>query len=125
MVEVEKEVPPLGDNPTLNLTRAHEEEKTKALRALSVIQAAVSELIFIRIMDCETAKEAWDKLKEMYVSSDRTRQMQILNLKKQFQVLNIKDNESIREFADWLMEVVNKIRLLGEELKDEMVVEKV
>ncbi|XP_039135749.1 uncharacterized protein LOC120273174 [Dioscorea cayenensis subsp. rotundata] len=124
-VEAEKEVPPLGNNPTLNEIRAHEEEKTKAPRALFVIHGAVSETIFLRIMDCETTKEAWDKLKEMYAGSDRTKKIQILNLKRQFQVLNMKDNESIKEFADRLMEVVNKIRLLGEDLTDESVVEKV
>ena len=69
-------------------------------------------------MSCETPKEVWDKLKEMYLGSDRTRQMQILNLMRQFEVLRMKDNEFIKEYVDRLMEVVNKIRLLGEDLTD-------
>ena len=72
-VETERQVQPLGNNPTLNQIRAHEEEEAKAPRALSYIHAAVSEPIFTRIMACETPKEAWDKLKEMYLGSDRTR----------------------------------------------------
>ena len=59
------------------------------------------------------------------MGSDRTRQMQILNLKRQFEVLRMKDNESIKDYIDRLMEVVNKIRLLGEDLIDQRVVEKV
>ncbi|KAL6323788.1 hypothetical protein AAG906_002256 [Vitis piasezkii] len=118
-------VQPLGNNPTLNQIRAHEEEEAKAPRALSYIHAAVSEPIFTRIIARETPKEAWDKLKEMYLGSDRTRQMQILNLKRQFEVLRMKDNEFIKEYVDRLMEVVNKIRLLGEDLTDQRVVEKV
>ena len=51
--------------------------------------------------------------------------MQILNLKRQFEVLRMKDNESIKEYVDRLMEVVNKIRLLGKDLTDQRVVEKV
>ncbi|RVX04494.1 Retrovirus-related Pol polyprotein from transposon RE1 [Vitis vinifera] len=124
-VETERQVQPLGNNPTLNQIRAHEEEEAKAPRALSYIHAAVSEPIFTRIMACETPKEAWDKLKEMYLGSDRTRQMQILNLKRQFEVLRMKDKEFIKEYVDRLMEVVNKIRLLGEDLTDQRVVEKV
>ena len=80
---------------------------------------------FTRIMTCETPKEALDKLKEMYMGSDRTRQMQVLNLKRDFEVLRMKDNESIKEYVDRLMEVVNKIRLLGADLTDQRVVEKV
>ena len=39
--------------------------------------------------------------------------------------MRIKDNESIKEYVDRLMEVVNKIRLLGEDLTNQRVVEKV
>ncbi|RVW71157.1 hypothetical protein CK203_059823 [Vitis vinifera] len=96
-VEIERQIQPLGNNPTLNQIRAHEEEEAKAPRALSYIHVVVLEPIFTRIMACETPKEAWDKLKEMYLGSDRIR----------------------------LMEVVNKIRLLGKDLTDQRVVEKV
>ena len=115
----------MGNNPTLNQIRAYEEEEAKALRALSYIHVVVSEPIFTRIIACETPKEAWDKLKEMYLGSDRIRQMQILNMKRQFEVLRMKDNEFVKEYVDRLMEVVNKIRLLGEDLTDQKVVEKV
>ena len=37
----------------------------------------------------------------------------------------MKDNESIKEYVDRLMEVVNKIWLLGEDLTYQRVVEKV
>ena len=123
-IEAEKQVLPLGDNPTLDQIKAHEEEKAKAPRTLSYIHAAIADSIFTRIMACETLKEAWDKLK-MYMGSDRTRQMQVLNLKREFEVLRMKENESIKEYADRLMVVVNKIRLLGEDLTHQRVVEKV
>ncbi|XP_065854644.1 uncharacterized protein [Euphorbia lathyris] len=98
-VESKKEVTPLGDNPTLNQIRAHEEESSKAPRALSIIHGTVSESIFMRIMTCETRNEAWEKLKELYEGNERTKRMQ-------------------------LMAVVNKIRLMGEDLPDSKVVEK-
>ncbi|KAL6349726.1 hypothetical protein AAG906_041133 [Vitis piasezkii] len=107
-VETERQIQPLGNNPTLNQIRDHEEEEANAPRALSYIHVVV-----------------WDKLKEMYLGSDRTRQMQILNLKRQFEVLRMKDNESIKEYVDRLMEVVNKIQLLGKDLTDQRVIEKV
>ena len=124
-VEIERQIQPLGNNPILNQIMAHDEEETKAPRTLSYIHVVVSKPIFTRIMACETPKEAWDKFKEMYLGSGRTRQIQILNLKRKFEVLRMKDNESIKEYVDRLMEVVNKIWLLGEDLTDQRVVEKV
>lgn len=92
---------------------------------MSYIHAIISKSIFNRIMACETPKEASDKLKEMYIGSDKTKRIQIMNLKREFEVLRMKDNKTIKEYSNRLMEVVNKIRLHGEELSDQRVMEKV
>ncbi|TXG52474.1 hypothetical protein EZV62_021643 [Acer yangbiense] len=76
-------------------------------------------------MACETAKEAWDKLKEEFQGSDRTRQMQVLNLRREFEVLRMKESETVKDYTNRLMKVVNQIRLLGEELTERIIVEKV
>ena len=89
------------------------------------MHAGVSDVIFIRIMACTTAKEVWDKLKEEFQGSVRTRQMQVLNLKRDFEGLRMKDSEVLKEFTDRLLKVVNQIKILGEDLSDKRVVEKV
>ncbi|XP_060667875.1 probable disease resistance protein At1g58390 [Ziziphus jujuba] len=66
-----------------------------------------------------------DKLKEEFQGSARARQMQVLNLKREFETLRMKDSELVKDFIDKLMKVVNQIRILGEELGDRRVVEKV
>ncbi|KAH0644760.1 hypothetical protein KY284_032644 [Solanum tuberosum] len=53
-------------------------------------------------MACKRAKEAWDRLKEEYQGSDRTRQMQVLNLKREFQSLNMQEDETISELMSAL-----------------------
>ena len=45
-VETERQIQPLGNNPTLNQIRDHEEEEANAPRALSYIHVVVSEPIF-------------------------------------------------------------------------------
>ncbi|XP_031282913.1 uncharacterized protein LOC116141558 [Pistacia vera] len=124
-VEEEKQVPHLGPNPTLNQVRAHEEEAAKAPKALSCIHSAMTDQVFPRIMACETPKQAWDTLKEEFGGSNQTRNMQVLNLRREFEVLKMQETESVKEYVDRLMAVVNKIKLLGEELTDQRVVEKV
>ena len=51
--------------------------------------------------------------------------MQVINLKREYENLKMEESETVKEYADRLMAVVNKIRLLGEELSDARVVEKV
>ncbi|XP_031277069.1 uncharacterized protein LOC116135494 [Pistacia vera] len=124
-VEENRQPPLLGQNPTLNQMRLHEEETAKAPRALSHIHAAVTDLVFTRIMAYETPKKAWDKLREEYMGSTTTRNMQVLNLRREFEMQRIQESEKVKDYVDRLMGVVNKIRLLGVELTNMRVVEKV
>ncbi|XP_060201830.1 uncharacterized protein LOC132630258 [Lycium barbarum] len=103
----------------------HREEVSKKFKVFSCIQSALSDVIFTRVMACETAKEAWDKLKEEFQGSDKTRKIRVINLRREFETLRMKDSETIEEFSNKLMKVVNQIRLLGEELSDTRIVEKV
>lgn len=69
-------------------------------------------------------KEDWDGIKEEFQGSEKTEQMQILNLRREFEVLRMNDSGSMNDFMDRVMKVVNRVRLLGEELTDKRVVEK-
>ena len=51
--------------------------------------------------------------------------MQVLNLRREFEMLRMKETETIKEYFDRLLIVVNKIRLLREDLPDRRIVEKV
>ncbi|TYH07113.1 hypothetical protein ES288_A08G207200v1 [Gossypium darwinii] len=55
VVETNRDVPPLRANPTIAQIKEHSEEKYKAL---SCIHSSVTDVIFTRIMTCETANEA-------------------------------------------------------------------
>ncbi|XP_022717661.1 uncharacterized protein LOC111276114 [Durio zibethinus] len=120
-----KEPPQLLANLTVTQMKNYSEEKAKRYKAKSYIESSISNDIFIRIMTCETAKQAWDVFKEEFQSSDKTRQMQVLNLRREFEVLKIKESENLKEYNDRFMKIVNKIRLLGEKLSDKKIVEKV
>jgi len=60
-------------------------------------------------MPCEIAKEAWDTLQEAFQGNERTWQMQVLNLRREFEMLRMKEVETIKEYFDRLLAVVNKI----------------
>ena len=68
-------------------------------------------------MACTTTKEAWDKLKEESKGSVKTRQMQVLNLRREFESLKM-DLETVKQFSERLLKVVNQIKILGEDSSD-------
>ncbi|XP_016751812.1 uncharacterized protein [Gossypium hirsutum] len=123
-IETSRDVP-LKSSSIIAQIKQHSEEVAKKFKALSCIHSTVTDVIFTRIMNYETAKEAWDKLKEEYQGSDRMRQIQVLNLWREFEVLKMKESETVKEYSDRLMKVVNQIRLHGEEFPDKRIVEKV
>ncbi|ESR34856.1 hypothetical protein CICLE_v10006567mg [Citrus x clementina] len=45
-------------------------------------------------MTCETVKHAWDLLKQEYQGNVRTKQMQVLNLRKEFEMQKMKETET-------------------------------
>ena len=51
--------------------------------------------------------------------------MQVLNLKREFESLNMQEDETISKYADRISLIVNNIRLFGEEFTDKRIVEKV
>jgi len=119
------EIQPLQADPTVVEIRNYNEELRTRSKAKTCIHYAVSDVVFTRIINCETTKEAWDTLREAFQGNERTWQLQILNLRKEFEMLRMKETEIIKEYFDRLLIVVNKIRLLCEDLPDRRIVEKV
>ncbi|KAF2297899.1 hypothetical protein GH714_004897 [Hevea brasiliensis] len=56
-------------------------------------------------MACETTKEAWDKIKEEFQGTEKTKQMKLLTLKIEYENLMMKETESIKDYTSRLMEV--------------------
>ena len=125
VVEVGEDPRPVGPNPTLNQMKLYEELKARKPRALTCIHSALSDAVFTRIMACESPKEVWDKLKEEFEGSFRVKAVKVLTLKREFELLRMKEGETVKEYSSKLLELVNKIRILGEVIEDSKVVEKI
>ena len=124
VIENDADPAALPPNPTLTQLKKHEEELANKPKTLTYIHAEVSNAVFISIMTCESPKEAWDKLKEDFEGNTQTKLMQILNLKKEFEIQKMKESESVKEYGSKLMTIVNQIKLLGEDFPTQRIVEK-
>ncbi|XP_016553417.2 uncharacterized protein LOC107852893 [Capsicum annuum] len=121
----ELDVQLLTNNPTLNDTKKHDELVTRSPRALICIHSSLTKVIFIRIMACEIAKEAWDKQKDEFEGNNRVKSVKVLALKREFELLNMKDSDNMKEYSSKLMYIVNQIRILGENFLDQKVVKNI
>ena len=123
---IESDVEPISlpQNPTLAQIKRHDEEMARKPKTLSCLHSAVSEEVFTSIMSCESPKQAWDKLKEEFEGNTQTKLMQILNLKREFEMMGIKCGEGVKEYGSRLMSICNQIKLLGGEFHDQRVVDK-
>ncbi|XP_017629163.1 uncharacterized protein LOC108472164 [Gossypium arboreum] len=124
VVNSDAEPAPLRANPIVAQIRQHADERTERHKAMSCIQNCVSDVIFTRIMAYKTPKQAWDRLKEEFQGTERTRQQQLLNLKRDFEDLKIKEEETVRQYSNRIMAMVNSIRLFGEQFNEARIVEK-
>ncbi|XP_017617926.1 uncharacterized protein LOC108462496 [Gossypium arboreum] len=52
-------------------------------------------------------------------------QQQLLNLRRDFENLKMKEEETVKQYSDRIMSVINNIRLLGEQFSEVRIVEKV
>ena len=92
--------------------------------ALAAIFQGVPEETLLLLAEKETAKDAWDTLKTMYVGTDRVKEARAQTLKSEFEALRMKGTESVDDFAVRLTTLVNQIRGLGEKMEESYVVKK-
>ena len=84
----------------------------------------MTDAILSRLLSCETAKEIWDKLKAEFEGDDSSKELQVLNLKAEFETMEMQDSESIKDYATRFMNVVSQMRVLGEQIEDQRAVER-
>lgn len=114
-IEEDYVIDPLPDNPKLAQIRNHKERKQRKSKAKSCLFSAVSQAIFTKIMTLKSAKAIWDFLKQEYEGNEKVKGMQVLNLIREFEMQQMKESETIKEYSDRLLSIVNKVRLLGTE----------
>ena len=122
-VSEEYEVPPLSDNPTMAQIKLHNERRQRKSKAKASLFAAVSSTIFTRIMTLKTANEIWNFLKKEYEGNERVKGMQVLNLIREFEMQRMKELETIKDYSNRLLSIVNKVRLLGTDFSDSRIVQ--
>ncbi|XP_038722020.1 uncharacterized protein LOC120014174 [Tripterygium wilfordii] len=115
----------LAENPTVQALKDFNEKKQKKFKALTFLHSAIDDTIFTRVVGIKCIKKAWEKLQEEYQGNARVRQQKLLTLKREFELLKMQESEQIKDYSDKLSEMVNQMKLYGEEVPDHKVIEKI
>lgn len=108
VVENDAEPPELTANPSLARMKKQEEDVARK-HTFSLIKC-----YFHLKHECETPKEAWNKLKGEFEGHERVKAIKLLTLKPEFELLRMANGENVEKFASKLLELLNKIRLFSE-----------
>ena len=100
------------------------ERKARKSKARASLFVVVSKEIFTRIMTIKSTYEIGSFLKNEYEGDERIKGMQALNLVREFEMQKMNESETIKEYANKLLSIANKVRLLGSEFSDSRIVEK-
>ena len=55
---------------------------------------------FAKIVSATSAKQAWDILAKVYVGSERLKRVKMQTLKRQFELLQMKEKEGVAEYLN-------------------------
>ena len=101
------------------------ENRKKDSKALFFIQQAVHETIFSRIAAATTSKQAWLILQNEFQGSSRVITVKLQTLRREFEILFMKSNESVQDFLSRVTEIVSQMKSYGEHLPDHIIIAKV
>lgn len=99
--------------------------KLKDLKVKNYLFQVIDKSILKTILQKDTSKQLWDSIKRKYQGNARVKHAQLQALRREFEVLEMKNGESVTEYISRVMLVANNMRNLGEDMKDVKIVEKV
>ena len=76
-------------------------------------------------MHYDSAKDIWEKLNKIYKGDEKVKEYKLQIFRAKFEQLKMNEDEDIIAYVLRVDEVVNSIRGLGDELKEQVVVKKV
>ncbi|KAF2285423.1 hypothetical protein GH714_004283 [Hevea brasiliensis] len=111
------------------LTEAQQAElndaRTKDYQVKHYLFQAIDRTVFEQILDRRTSKIVWDSLKRKFGGNQKVKKSLLNALRRDFEVLEMKNEETITEYFARVMLVANKMRSNGEEMPDKKIVEKI
>ncbi|XP_073016714.1 uncharacterized protein [Primulina eburnea] len=114
---VENGVPAMAEGAVLTeAQRKHiEDQQLKDLKAKNYMFQALDRSILETILNKTTAKDIRDSVKRKYQGTTRVKYGNLQALRKGFEILHMKQGESMNEYFSRTLAIANKMKVNGED----------
>lgn len=102
-----------------------EELCLKDLLVKHYLYEAIDRVTFEQILDRRSSKSVWDSMKKRFASNERVKKSMLQKLRRDFEVLEMKNGETIPEYFGRVLTLSNQMRSNGESMPDVKIVEKI
>ncbi|XP_015167458.1 uncharacterized protein [Solanum tuberosum] len=116
---INEETLPLNEKEVLLKTRKKDQQ------TLTLIHQCLDDGMFEKVVDATSSKKAWEILQNSLQGVDKVKKIKLQTLRVDFDVLKLKESESISDICSRLMDVVNQLRRYKNEVHDVRAVEKI
>lgn len=105
--------------------KALAEARLKDLKAKNYLFSAIDKSILKTITLKDTSKQLWDSMKTKYQGNSRVKRAQLQTLRRNFELLEMRNKEFISDYFTRVMVVANDMRNCGDDMQDVKIVEKI
>ena len=81
--------------------------------------------MFVKIANDTTSKKAWETLQKSVMGAKKVKKVRLQTLRAKFEALLMKEEDTISNYFNKILAVMNQMKRLGEDIKDVRVVEKI
>lgn len=84
----------------------------KDLKEKNYLIQAIDCVILETILQKDTSNQIWDSMKSKYAGTTRVKRQQLQILRKEFEILHMKQGESVDEYFSRTLAIANKMRIM-------------
>ena len=101
------------------------ESRRKDAKELSLIEATMTKIVFPKIAATNYSKEAWDILEMNFNGTNKVRVVKLQMIRREFENLQMRDNEPIAEFRSRISTLINQLKSYGQYYEEKRIVENI
>ncbi|XP_014503095.1 uncharacterized protein LOC106763414 [Vigna radiata var. radiata] len=106
-------------------TKLMKEQKLKDLKIKNYLYQAIDREILNIIMNDETSKDIWDLMKQKFQGSARVKHAQLQALRKDFELLQMKDGESVNSYFARTLKITKSMKACSENMQENVITAKI
>ncbi|KAK7368917.1 hypothetical protein VNO80_10950 [Phaseolus coccineus] len=114
-----------GVEPTEAQLKRNEDQKLKDLKVKNYLFQAIDRTTIETILNKETAKAIWDSMRQKYQGSTKVKRAQLQALRREFEILGMKEGEKVDEYFARTLTIANKMKAHGERMEQIVIIEKI